>query len=417
MEKIKRSLKKTFIILLIANVVITLFECAKIPLYTYLDSIIPKRGEISTVSQYLKANFDARSLWSMGINFVTYFIEMPFLCGVYSFCFAKLEDEETNFGKIFYFYRSPKRILLSISAAILTGILCKIPMTAANCATLLDPAVDINLIVFLLLLLLVPVFGLAGIAAIVTLCFWTYSFALNPDDKIKNIFAKSLSCSVLTILIALLNGAFGWIYERIVPENIQDYFVFIPNTIINWICLTVFAAVISGDLNGFTIKFMKKNADKVNEKGVEAAKNAAYNIGGSYVYTQNSTFENNEIDEEKPFIEPYDFFIEADERFNDEKVIETEDIRGVDIIAVLDEMNLADDVKVNYVIRRKLKKMFDELSFEIGEYVTYNGGREIENDFIEEIDDWEFEVSVEITRNSDYEPFKLILRVNVLEEE
>ncbi|MBD5141650.1 MAG: hypothetical protein HDT25_09610 [Ruminococcus sp.] len=121
---------------------------------------------------------------------------------------------------------------------------------------------------------------------------------------------------------------------------------------------------------------------------------------------------NDDIEEEAPFIEPYDFFIEADERFNDEKIIETEDIRGVDILAVLDEMELADDVKIDLAIRRKLKKMFEELSFEIGEYVTYEGGREIENDFTEEIDEREFEVSVEITRNSDYEPFKLILRVN-----
>ncbi|MDE6709121.1 MAG: hypothetical protein K2J76_01385, partial [Oscillospiraceae bacterium] len=60
---------------------------------------------------------------------------------------------------------------------------------------------------------------------------------------------------------------------------------------------------------------------------------------------------------------------------------------------------------------------FEELSFEIGEYVTYEGGREIENDFTEEIDEREFEVSVEITRNSDYEPFKLTLRVNMLEED
>lgn len=126
---------------------------------------------------------------------------------------------------------------------------------------------------------------------------------------------------------------------------------------------------------------------------------------------------NDDIEEETPFIEPYDFFIEEDRRFNDEKVIETEDIRGIDIIAVLDEMELADDVKIDLAIRKKLKKMFEELSFEIGEYVTYEGGREIENDFTEEIDEREFEVAVEITRNSDYEPFKLTLRVNVLEEE
>lgn len=79
MEKIKKSFTKTFLILLIANVIITAFECARIPLYIYLDGALPKRGEIETASQYLKANFDARNLWNMGINLVTYLIEMPFL--------------------------------------------------------------------------------------------------------------------------------------------------------------------------------------------------------------------------------------------------------------------------------------------------------------------------------------------------
>lgn len=127
--------------------------------------------------------------------------------------------------------------------------------------------------------------------------------------------------------------------------------------------------------------------------------------------------DNDDIEEETPFIEPYDFFIEADERFSDEKVIETEDIRGIDIIAVFEKMNLADDIKVDSVIRKKLKRLFADLSFEIGEYVTYQGGRSIENSFTEEIDEREFEVSVEISKNSDYETFKLTLRVNVLKEE
>ena len=105
---------------------------------------------------------------------------------------------------------------------------------------------------------------------------------------------------------------------------------------------------------------------------------------GEYDYT-----DENDMEEEEPFIEPYDFFIEADERFSDERVSRTP---------------------------RKVKKMFGELSFEIGEYDTYNGGRSIENSFTEEIDEREFEVSVEIARNSDYEPFVLTLRVNLGEE-
>ena len=124
-----------------------------------------------------------------------------------------------------------------------------------------------------------------------------------------------------------------------------------------------------------------------------------------------------ETAEDTPFIEPYDFCIEADERFSDEKIIETENIRGVDILAALEEMDLAFDVVNHFGIRRKLKKMFDDLAFEIGEFVTYEGGRSIENSFTEEIDEREFEVSAEISKASDYEPFKLILRVDISEEE
>ena len=124
-----------------------------------------------------------------------------------------------------------------------------------------------------------------------------------------------------------------------------------------------------------------------------------------------------ETAEDTPFIEPYDFCIEADERFHDEKIIETENIRGVDILAALEEMDLAFDVVNHFGIRRKLKRMFDDLSFEIDEFVTYEGGRSIENSFTEEIDEREFEVSAEISKASDYEPFKLILRVDVSEEE
>ncbi|MDE7279027.1 MAG: hypothetical protein K2N26_04795, partial [Oscillospiraceae bacterium] len=108
------------------------------------------------------------------------------------------------------------------------------------------------------------------------------------------------------------------------------------------------------------------------------------NVAAENAYSE--TDEDTENDEEKPFIEPYDFCIEADERFHDEKIIETEDIRGVDILTALEEMDLAFDVVNHFGIRRKLKRMFDDLAFEIGEFVTYQGGRSIENSFTEEID-------------------------------
>lgn len=115
---------------------------------------------------------------------------------------------------------------------------------------------------------------------------------------------------------------------------------------------------------------------------------------------------------DEPFIPPYDFFIEADTRFTDSKTVETEDIRGLDPICVLEEMNLADDVKNHWGVRRKLKKLFDDLAFEIGEYVTYKGGRSISNYDYEEIDEHELEISVDISKNSDSEPFEAVFTIN-----
>ncbi len=117
------------------------------------------------------------------------------------------------------------------------------------------------------------------------------------------------------------------------------------------------------------------------------------------------------FEEETPFIKPYDFFIEADERFTDEKIIKTEDIRSLDPVHILEEMDLCDDVKNNWGVRRKLKKLFDDLAFEIGEYVSYDGGRSIESFVTEEIDERELEISVGISRNSDTEPFEAVISI------
>ena len=132
------------------------------------------------------------------------------------------------------------------------------------------------------------------------------------------------------------------------------------------------------------------------------------------IFNGNSAVQETEPDE--PFIEPYDFFIEADDRYSDEKTIETEDIRGLDPLKILEEMNLADEVKTNWGVRRKLKKLFDDLAFEVGEYVSYEGGREISGSITEEIDERELEISVVISRGSDYEPFKAVISVGEAEE-
>lgn len=115
---------------------------------------------------------------------------------------------------------------------------------------------------------------------------------------------------------------------------------------------------------------------------------------------------------EEPFIQPYDFYIEADERYDDAKIVETENIRGLDPIEILESMDLCFDVINHSGVRHKLKKLFDELAFEAGEYVSYEGGRSFESSVTEEIDDMELEISVEITRGSDSEPFSAEISIH-----
>ena len=116
--------------------------------------------------------------------------------------------------------------------------------------------------------------------------------------------------------------------------------------------------------------------------------------------------------EDEPFIKPYDFFIEADERYNDEKTVQTENIRGLDIIELLESMDLAYDV-INYLgVRKKLKKLFDELAFDIDEYVSYEGGKSVEGSDYDEIDDVELEIYVEISKQSDNSPFVVTVKIS-----
>ena len=116
--------------------------------------------------------------------------------------------------------------------------------------------------------------------------------------------------------------------------------------------------------------------------------------------------------EEEPFIKPYDFFIEADDRCNAEKTVETENIRSLDILKVLEEMELSYDI-INYLsVRKKLKRLFDELAFDIDEYVSYEDGRSIEGSDSDEIDDVELEIYVGISRQSDNSPFVVTVRIS-----
>ena len=115
--------------------------------------------------------------------------------------------------------------------------------------------------------------------------------------------------------------------------------------------------------------------------------------------------------EEEPFIKPYDFYVEADDRHNAEKTFETERPQSVDILQILDEMELAFDIINDFGVRRKLKKLYSELAFEIDEYVSYEGGRSADSFTTEEIDDTLYEIHAAISRESDDSPFKVTIRI------
>lgn len=410
MEKIKKSFTKAFLPILIASFILMILERLEVLSCHGTWYLFDKLSGHSFIN-YSWSDYFILNGMSYLVQFIFAMVKSPLLCGVIGFCLARVNDEKANIGKIFYFYRSFKRIIISVIAVNTLNIFSDIQLYFLNLKAFKTsaymPTPKIYTVGVVLSSLLYTV-------AMLFLFFWRYTYAENPESGLITTLKKSCRCALLAVPTSIITYILSVIFTRAVPDKYWDYLVFIYTALKSWIFFTVYYMAISG---GIKLKVFEKTIQKINEKGVEAAPNAAYNIGGSYVYTQNTSVPNNEAEEETPFIEPYDFFIEADERFNDEKVIETEDIRGVDILAVLDEMNLIDDIKVNFVIRRKLKKMFEELSFEIGEYDTYNGGRSIENSFTEEIDEREFEIYVEISRNSDYEPFKLILRVDVLEEE
>lgn len=331
----------------------------------------------------------------------------PLYVGLYSFLFKRMEDENPNISSVFSFYESGGTWWKSFCMENLGGISLAFLIIVIAIGLLAMVANDIESYVkgTVVVVIVLYVFLLFGTALFQLM---PYLYACNTNIGIGDAFLISIKYGLKYVLVFMVTdivisaASFGFItfaahlsfddFDALL-EQLKAYSSSIH---LFDVFFTVILSAVSMWVD-FTAVYIILEREKI--------------FDGEYDYT-----DENDMEEEEPFIEPYDFFIEADERFSDEKVIETENIRGVDILALFDEMNLMDDIKVNYVIRRKLKKMFGELSFEIGEYDTYNGGRSIENSFTEEIDEREFEVSVEIARNSDYEPFVLTLRVNLEEE-
>lgn len=343
------------------------------------------------------------------LNIVITVAVSPLHIGFYKFCFERVNGGKPYILTVFDFYRSAGKIFKSVIAVNLGTIASKaffsvmsltifnVPIGAGFAGFFIHLALSWIIMVFFLcmpylyakdegvgigtamklsfklgLKYMIIFVAVNAVTALPEILYTVASFTVQPD---KMLFTDYLS---------LMGAGFG--IGRTLMRLIENVFAV-------WVEFTAVWCIFERErdkmLKDFFAKFKNGNGSE------EVPENAG----------------------DTPFIEPYDFCIEADERFHDEKVIETEDIRGVDILAALEEMNLAFDVVNHFGIRRKLKRMFDDLAFEIDEFVTYEGGRSIENSFTEEIDDREFEVFAEISKASDYEPFKLTLSVNISDNE
>ncbi|MDE5741471.1 MAG: hypothetical protein K2H90_03380 [Oscillospiraceae bacterium] len=395
MEKIKKSFTKAFLPIFIASAALVILSKISDFAERFMQTNMP-------FSIRFQMFIKPINVYSIVFSLITIIMVSPFYIGLYDFLFCRVSGKKTRISYIFKFYRSPVKLFKSVAVRYIDMIFIIILLVFYTFIESLSLGGGGTIAVILMLIIT------AGICILLQPA--PYVYAKNPENRLSDIVTGSFRLGGKYFYIFLVSDiiiiALSAVYLFLMPINnsysgtLEDYNAVFGNSsniitvIFSWLLNTVNMWI------GFTavyIIFEKEDKHMLKD-----------------FFNRKS---NDDDEEEAPFIEPYDFFIEADERFSDEKVVETEDIRSVDILAVLDEMNLADDVKIDLAIRKKLKKIFEEISFEIGEYVTYNGGRSIENSFTEEIDEQEFEVSAEITRNSDYEPFKLTLRVNVLKED
>lgn len=395
MQKIKISFTKVLPFIFIFNIVLITLS------------------NITNRFSHMVINYESSAWYSLTVllNMAIAVAVSPLYIGFYRFCFERVNGRKPHILTVFDFYRSAAGFVKSAAAYLVSVVAFNFVARVCSRLTMFSifasrdentEALFAAAVIALVIWVLGELFFLAP-----------YAYAESSSDglaaAIKRSVKRGFKFMIVLVLLYLADILASQLILTFYREDIYDevlagkafvsiagFFDFdliltlILHSIMLWIKFTA-ACMILG----------------VSQKKQNSAAQAAYS----------EPAEDTENGEEKPFIEPYDFCIEADERFSDEKTIETENIRGVDILAALEEMNLAFDVVNHFGIRRKLKKMFDDLAFEISEFVTYEGGRSIENFFTEEIDEREFEVSAEISKASDYEPFKLVLRVDISEEE
>lgn len=332
----------------------------------------------------------------------------PLYIGFYRFCFERAGGGKPHILTAFDFYRSAGKIFKSVIAVNLGTIASRAFFTVMS-LTIFNVPIGAGFAGFFIHL------ALSWIIMVFFLCM-PYLYAENKDigvgTAMKLSFKLGLKYMIIFVAVNAVTALPEILYTvasfTVQPDKMlfTDYLslmgagfgigrtllCFIENVFAIWVEFTAVWCIFERERDNMLKDFLAKFK---NGNGFEEVTESA---------------------EDVPFIEPYDFCIEADERFHDEKVIETEDIRGVDILAALEEMNLAFDVVNHFGIRRKLKRMFDDLAFDIGEYVSYQDGKTVENEFIEEIDDRFFSVSVMISRSSNYKPFIIDIRIDLAED-
>ena len=392
MDYIKKSFKKIFLPILIFCAVFTAFDMLvnwlSMSLYWHIfcENNIPQGNLLDYLSMMNMSNNWLVTL----ISLLGMLVTAPLSMGLYSFCFARLRGETPKIRSLFDFYTSPKRffgafVAKNLVAAAVTVAAVIITLTFGLFFTFAAEDSGSAAAVTLATMGIGAISAIAAIVIILFFFFTEYGYALFPEDgvinAVRNSFAMAkrywLKTAGIIVLSYAINYAFSTLFHRL---PFYDMLSFIPTSVTTWVGVIFVHYVLSGD--------KPKAESKQSEE---------------------------ETDEDL-IVKPYDFFIEADTRFTDSKTFEAEAIREVDILAVLDEMNLADEVKTNWGVKRKLKRLFDDLAFEVGEYVTYEGGREISGTEIEEIDERELEISVAISRDSDSEPFTAVVSVSEVEE-
>lgn len=269
MEKIKNSFTKAFLPILIASVMISLLNIVEDQAFGGVWYLFDK---LSGHIKYSRSGDFILNGMRYFVNFIFAMATSPFLCGIYSFCFARLNDERSNAGKIFYFYRSFKRILMSVVAVRVSAVFFEIQFIFKSYQLLYTeknfPAPTVYTVGFILSTLLY-------FAAMLFLYFWRFAYSEAPESGFITALKKSCCCILIAVPTLILFSALYFIVYNITPIVNRTYFyliIFIYSALRNWIGFTIYYMAVSG---GIKLKIFEKTIQKINEKEVEVTKNAS----------------------------------------------------------------------------------------------------------------------------------------------